>query len=251
MGANHNFILNFLKNNFASGLILDYGCGSGDVVQAGNNIGLKIIGVDAFYGGSNAKRIADDRGLLGSKVFPLGESFEIPLSDASVDFVFSNMVLEHVDDIDLTLKEINRVLKPGGSSLHLFPSIEVIREGHCGIPLVHWFEKNSKMRRRYTKAMRYFGFGNFKSDKNVDVWVDDFLSWIDQFCRYRSQKEVFTSFRLAGFHVAPLEHDYINYRLKLIGINMGYFMKSGVWKVISRTFCRRFGSMVIVANKID
>ncbi len=47
--------------------------------------------------------------------------------------------MEHVDDLNFTLSELARVFKPSGKVLTLFPSAEVIREGHCGIPFAHWF----------------------------------------------------------------------------------------------------------------
>ena len=42
----------------------------------------------------------------------------LPLADESVDFCFSNAVLEHVDDPLQAVKEIARVLKPGGHTMH-------------------------------------------------------------------------------------------------------------------------------------
>lgn len=38
----------------------------------------------------------------------------LPLDDASFDVVHANQVLEHVDDLIALMKEIHRVLKPGG-----------------------------------------------------------------------------------------------------------------------------------------
>jgi malonyl-CoA O-methyltransferase len=42
------------------------------------------------------------------------DAFQLPLKDASVDFVFSNLMLQWCDDLDRTLAELRRVLKPGG-----------------------------------------------------------------------------------------------------------------------------------------
>ena len=44
----------------------------------------------------------------------------------SFDFVFSNMVFQHIDNVEGAVKEVNRMLKPTGIaavSIHLFPSI--------------------------------------------------------------------------------------------------------------------------------
>ena len=44
-----------------------------------------------------------------------------PLPDEHFDVLLSTQVLEHVEDLDLTVKEIVRVLKPGGVALITFP----------------------------------------------------------------------------------------------------------------------------------
>jgi SAM-dependent methyltransferase len=46
----------------------------------------------------------------------------IPLSDQSVDAVFSSHVLEHIDPHAPLLAEIRRVMKPSGVAVHVLPS---------------------------------------------------------------------------------------------------------------------------------
>jgi malonyl-CoA O-methyltransferase len=43
-----------------------------------------------------------------------GDAFHLPLKDASVDLVFSNLMLQWCDDLDATVAEIRRVLTPDG-----------------------------------------------------------------------------------------------------------------------------------------
>jgi hypothetical protein len=48
---------------------------------------------------------------------------------------FSNQVFEHVMDYPTTLREIHRVLTPGGAFLHIFPSRYKFIEPHMLVPL--------------------------------------------------------------------------------------------------------------------
>ena len=44
----------------------------------------------------------------------VADIYELPLEDASVDFVTIKEVLHHLDDLDGLMREVSRVLKPGG-----------------------------------------------------------------------------------------------------------------------------------------
>lgn len=50
------------------------------------------------------------------------DGVHIPLEDNSVDVVFSSNVLEHVLQLSELEQEIERILKPGGQSIHIMPS---------------------------------------------------------------------------------------------------------------------------------
>lgn len=45
----------------------------------------------------------------------------LPLPDASADLVLSRALLEHVDGVPAAIREMARVLRPGGTTLHLVP----------------------------------------------------------------------------------------------------------------------------------
>jgi SAM-dependent methyltransferase len=47
------------------------------------------------------------------------QSYDTGLPDASVDYVFSMVTLEHLDDVEKSILEWQRVLKPGGISAHV------------------------------------------------------------------------------------------------------------------------------------
>lgn len=56
---------------------------------------------------------------------------DLSFPDGEFDYVFSNAVFEHIEDVDVAVREIARVLSPGGLAwigVHLFPSMS---GGHC------------------------------------------------------------------------------------------------------------------------
>ena len=136
--------------------VLDFGCGAGEIVDAMCRGGLDAYGCDPYYeGGDLYSRVPRE---LSERIFRM-QGDRIPFADGTFDLVVTNMVLEHVPDLNISTAEISRVLKPGGSCLALFPHKEVWREGHCNIPFLHWFPKGSTPRIYYAAALRALGVG--------------------------------------------------------------------------------------------
>lgn len=249
MNTNYNYVLQKVQTISPRGRTLDYGCGGGDVVGKGRAMGLDICGVETFYAGSNARITAEQRGYLGQTVFEIDCAGRIPFEDGYFNFVVSNQVFEHVEDLDFVLREINRVLIPGGQLLTLFPSREVIREGHCGVPMIHWLTKDSSLRYPYMRIARELGMGYFKTGKTKDCWVRDFLDWLDHFTIYRSYDEIAASFSKAGFSVQHMEEDYIGFRLRLRGAHgLASWAESSTLRKLTRILCRKLGGVVILAT---
>lgn len=59
-----------------------------------------------------------------AKVFPVTQydGVHLPFASECFDIVYSSNVLEHVEHLRLLLTEVNRVLKPGGISVHIMPT---------------------------------------------------------------------------------------------------------------------------------
>jgi SAM-dependent methyltransferase len=81
-----------------SSKVLDLGCGSKDQFAPISDLGHLYVGVDY-------SKVAADY---------LADAHSIPFQSSSFDCVFSYAVLEHLHNPFLAIKEINRVLKPGG-----------------------------------------------------------------------------------------------------------------------------------------
>jgi SAM-dependent methyltransferase len=215
LDVTNRFVLDFALRFAAlhpAARILDFGCGAGRLVVAGRAAGLDISGVDIFYGGSESRADAQCTGLLGTAIFEMIGTDTV-FSDASFDLIVNNQVLEHVDDLDATLRELLRLLSPDGLLLSLFPSRDVFREGHIGIPFSHWFPPGSAVRFYYTWALRRLGLGTWKQQApTCRQWAVDKLRWIDTYTRYRSRREIFGAFS-RYFQWNSGELDYIRFRL--------------------------------------
>lgn len=215
MDVTNRFVLDFCKSfarEHPSSPILDFGCGSGGLVAAGLRAGLPMFGADVFYSGSGSHDRAEAQALLGDAVREIREG-RLPFPDAHFGLIVNNQVMEHVDDFDRVLAELHRVLAPGGLLLSVFPSRDVFREGHIGIPLSHWFRKNSRARFYYTWALRSLGLGTWKQEApSARQWAVDKLRWIDTYTRYRTRAEIFEAYG-RYFRNETREVDYIRYRL--------------------------------------
>jgi len=212
LDVTNRFVLDYAFRH--GGRVLDYGCGAGRLVAAGRARNLDIFGTDVFYGGSTTLHDAAPLVAAGHVREMLPPEHRIPFPDATFDLVVNNQVMEHVEDLDAVLAEIHRVLKPGGAALSVFPSIDVWREGHIGIPFSHWFPKGSRLRLWFTWALRDAGLGTWKDQAPTPrQWAIDKLAWIDLWTRYRTRAEIFAAYD-RHFHPNRLrEEEYIIYRL--------------------------------------
>jgi SAM-dependent methyltransferase len=62
------------------------------------------------------------------------EPYRIPYPDDFFDVAVSNQVFEHVQNPEEAFAELERVLKPDGVGLHVFPGRYRIKEGHTFVP---------------------------------------------------------------------------------------------------------------------
>ena len=92
------------------GVIADFGYGGGTLLyNLAELTRSKLIGIDY-----SKSAILESHKILPDNVTLLHEDIQgTSLEDESIDFSFSTMVIEHIDDHKF-LKEVYRVLKPGG-----------------------------------------------------------------------------------------------------------------------------------------
>jgi SAM-dependent methyltransferase len=98
-------------------VVLDIGCGAGfDSLQAALQVGPsgRIIAVDMTEAmREKAARGAAEMGLTNVEVRE-GYMEQLPVADASIDVVISNGVINLTPDKAGVMREVRRVLKPGG-----------------------------------------------------------------------------------------------------------------------------------------
>ncbi len=109
--------LNYLLDRYipaeGEGLkLLDVGCGTGYHLERYKKRGFSIIGVDGSPEMLKQARIANPE-----IEFQECDVDHIPLEDKSFDVIMCIEVLRYVPDIEPCLKEISRLLKPGGIAL--------------------------------------------------------------------------------------------------------------------------------------
>jgi SAM-dependent methyltransferase len=116
-------ILKRLDAELPSGaVVLDFGCGDGSLVEAYEEAGFVAYGCDIT--------LPEETDRL--RLIP--EPYRLPFPDEFFDFVGSNQVFEHVQAPDAAVREIARVMKPGATSIHLFPARYRWLEPHPFVP---------------------------------------------------------------------------------------------------------------------
>lgn len=93
--------------------VLEVGAGAGWQALHLQTLGYEVSAVDV-----------EQSSYRPAMVFPVAlyDGRVLPFPDCSFDVVFTSNVLEHILDIDAFLQETARVLRPGGSAIHVLPT---------------------------------------------------------------------------------------------------------------------------------
>jgi SAM-dependent methyltransferase len=121
--APHRALLRSIESRFMAAVplqhpVLDVGCGDGHFASVTYTEPIDV-GMDPW------ERDLAECAMFRPSVYQelvLASATEMPFADESFQTVISNSVLEHIPDVEMTVREIARVLKPGGEFAMTTPS---------------------------------------------------------------------------------------------------------------------------------
>lgn len=115
------WILSWISQTVPDGVIVDLGCGTGRVAHALADVNRQVIAIDRsqqMLAQASAALPADTTALLRC------DARMMPLADGSVDAVVCSGVLHHIPEWSDAIKEISRILRPGGTLVVREPNAE-------------------------------------------------------------------------------------------------------------------------------
>ncbi len=134
----------------------------------------------------------------------IGEPDAWPYPDASFDAVVSNQVIEHVADIDHFLGQLARVLRPGGASVHVFPSLHCIVDPHVHTPFAHRMRDIDLSRRWLTfwAGLRPKIYRSWRAGRPTRADLEEYArahaDYLQRFTHYRSLRQIREAVKRAG-----------------------------------------------------
>jgi ubiquinone/menaquinone biosynthesis C-methylase UbiE len=171
-------------------VVVDIGTGRGELLAVAAKLGAaKAIGVEYSAAAvAMAEQTIAAFGVADVAEVILGDARAIALPDASADLVTMLDVVEHLspDELDRSLREARRLLKPGGRLLvHTFPTKTIYDVTYRMQRLLHrsWprqprndyelgMHVNEQSVWSLRKAMRAAGFANAKASLGDIVYTD-------------------------------------------------------------------------------
>ncbi len=148
-GSSYLWALN--KLDLAPGkVLLDVACGSGSLLQHGLNAGLRTIGLDF----SDEALVRSRQNVPGVPLV-LADGHNLPVPSASVDLLANLGSLEHFLTPEQGVREMARVLKPGGQAAILLPN------AYYAADLVWWVWRKGRASSHKQLLERFAAFNDW------------------------------------------------------------------------------------------
>ena len=178
---------------------------------------LKIIAVDI-----SPEELALNKDV--DETYVADVSRHIPLPDASVDLIMSRVLLEHVDGVPAAIREMHRVLRPGGKALHLVP---------CGNSL-------------FGLGARLLPFGPLlRLTLKLAPWFGNYAFGFKVYYDHCYPNALEREFRAAGFSNVQLELSWACEQF-FVGVYPIYLLHAAYEQVVRRLRIRSLAAYIIV-----
>lgn len=113
----NGYVLEVIKSKYKTGVTLDVGCGTGELVHDSAKLGMKAIGVDFSSEMIDlAKEVAAKENISNAE-FVCASIYDYAIADASVDVISANGFIEYVsyEQLEQFLEKALTMLKKDGS----------------------------------------------------------------------------------------------------------------------------------------
>jgi len=133
--------------------VLDIGTGAGSNLRMLRDLGYRnVVGLDA------SDSAIDFCAIKGFDTVHKGDICNMPFGDGSMDLILATDVIEHVDADARAVREIERVLAPGGTALLTVPAFQCL----WGLQDEKAFHKRRYRLREFERLLRASGLGLVK-----------------------------------------------------------------------------------------
>jgi ubiquinone/menaquinone biosynthesis C-methylase UbiE len=142
------------------GRLLDIGCGTGSTLSASQTYHT-AVGCEFS---KEALRLSKKRGI---ELLARSNAEQLPFKSGSFDVVTALDVIEHIDDDEAAIRELRRVMKPGGKAVISVPAHRFLWSEHDAMQhhkrRYVWEELKMKLQRNGLKVrkMSYWNFSLF------------------------------------------------------------------------------------------
>lgn len=131
-------IITILRDAYPTALetarLLDVGCGNGAITNALASHVAEIVGTDI-----DGHLVAEANAHAAENAsFVQSDGAALPFADATFDIVVCAQVYEHATNRPALVREIERVLRPGGYCFFSGPNKLAVLEEHYWLPFLSW-----------------------------------------------------------------------------------------------------------------
>ena len=257
--------------------ILDMGCGNGQMIaflqrklyQLRENLKFEIYGFDVMdsnvqasaYFDRTFKFLGQEFAYIdwGKRIFKITTKQEWPFQEGFFDYVISNQVMEHVFDHDFSFQQIRRVLADDGVSVHLFPLMNYMYEGHLLLPFVHRIS-NTDLLFDYIKVCSLLGLGKYRqffplgSTSDLTFFCRKHTDYMIYETNYLSPQEVYKIAKRNRMRCSfrYTEEYYFNKLRQVLRLPLKYkysLIRHPWWERMLFVFLVRLSSVTLVLEK--